>query len=1118
MGADVSTENAGRNPEQLVADNAVLARRVAELETTVQEQQSVLDLLRQSDAHYRALVQHTLDIIALINAQGQVLYYGPSIEQILGYHPDELVGRTIYGALHPDDVVRVRDAIAALVHQPGTSLAIEYRVRHRDGSWRAFEAIGSSPQDTANAGCIIVNARDITGRLHAQRALQESEERFRNLVEGSIQGIVVHRDNQPLFANQAFAEMFGYATPEDVLRLQSIVHTIAAPHERERLRRYGEDRVRGEQVPTYYEFQGVRQDGSNVWVENRVRVVSWDGAPAVQLTVFDVTERKRAEETLRLAQFAMDHGSDAAFWVGSDGQFLYVNEAACRSLGYTREELLALTVHDIDPNFPQEGWAEFWEQIKDVVSFTFESCHRTKDAQVFPVEITTSYLNWNDHEFQCAFARDITERKQAEEAIRAGESHYQHLAEIGKIISSSLDIDAVYHRFAEEVRELIPFDRIMIALIDAERDTSTVAYSFGDPVASRRRGMSYPLANSLAAEVLRRSAGLCVAVEDPTTVPDGLTGLQPLVQAGYRSFLATPLISHDQTIGGLFIASRTPEAYTEQELRLAESVSSQIAGAIVNAQHYGERQRTEAALRESEERYRRLVELSPEPMCVHDGTQIFYINPAGATLFGVENPQQLVGASIWDLVHPDEQRMVRRRLRSLRQTAQQLEPIELRCVRSDGQSIYVEASAVAITHEGRPAVQSVARDITERKLAEHARQRLEEQLRQAQKMEAIGTLAGGIAHEFNNILGVILGFAELTHYEVPQGSRASENVEEVLKAGWRARDLVQQILTFGRMSDPNREPLRIASVVQEVLALLRASLPTTIEIRQESRGEDDVVHANRTQMHQILMNLCANAEYAMRESGGVLTIGVETVEVDATLAAAHSELQPGPHVCLTVHDTGHGMIPEVAERIFEPFFTTKGVGEGTGMGLAIVHGIVASHGGAATVYSRPGEGTTFAIYLPCSAEAVAAEHQALELVHRGKGCILLVDDEEALERVGQAFLRRLGYEVVSRRDSREALEAFRATPQRFDLVITDQTMPHMTGEMLARELRRLRPDIPIILCTGFSHVIDAEKARALGIDAFVMKPIVMHEFARTIQQVVDDRSQGRPKARGTGPP
>lgn len=324
---------------------------------------------------------------------------------------------------------------------------------------------------------------------------------------------------------------------------------------------------------------------------------------------------------------------------------------------------------------------------------------------------------------------------------------------------------------------------------------------------------------------------------------------------------------------------------------------------------------------------------------------------------------------------------------------------------------------------------------------------------------------------------------------------------------------MQQILTFGRMSDPNREPLRIASVVQEVLALLRASLPTTIEIRQESRGEAGVVHANRTQMHQILMNLCANAEYAMRESGGVLTIEGETVEVDAAFVAAHPELQPGTHICLTVHDTGHGMTPDVAERIFEPFFTTKGVGEGTGMGLAIAHGIVISHGGTIIVHSRPGEGTTFAIYLPCSTEVVAAEYQAPELIHRGHGCILLVDDEEALERVEQAFLRRLGYEVVSLRDSREALEAFRAAPQRFDLVITDQTMPHMTGEMLVRELRRIRPDIPIILCTGFSHVIDAEKARALGVDAFVMKPFVMHEFARTIQQVVDNRSQGRPKAR-----
>ena len=403
-----------------------------------------------------------------------------------------------------------------------------------------------------------------------------------------------------------------------------------------------------------------------------------------------------------------------------------------------------------------------------------------------------------------------------------------------------------------------------------------------------------------------------------------------------------------------------------------------------------------------------------------------------------------------------------------------------------------------------------------RKQVEEDHKRLEAQLRQAQKMEAIGTLAGGIAHEFNNILGAILGFTDLTQYEVPQGSPAWSNLQEVLKAGRRAKDLVQQILAFSRQSEQEQEPLSVSLVVQDILALLRASLPSTIEIRHHLTEEGGTVRANRTQLYQVVMNLCANAEQAMRETGGVLELGADQIEVDAAFAAQHPDLQPGPHVRLRIHDTGPGMTPDVVERIFEPFFTTKDVGEGTGMGLAIVHGIVTSHGGAITVDSTPGEGTTFAVYLPRSTDAAvtdALDHPAEDLP-QGHGRLLFVDDEEMLVRMGQSMFTRLGYEVVACTSSVEALDAFRAEPAQFDLVITDQTMPRMTGEELAWELRHLRPDIPIVLCTGYSHLMNAEKARDLGIDAFCMKPLVARDLAVTVQRVLQQRAIQLPQAGG----
>jgi signal transduction histidine kinase/ActR/RegA family two-component response regulator len=382
------------------------------------------------------------------------------------------------------------------------------------------------------------------------------------------------------------------------------------------------------------------------------------------------------------------------------------------------------------------------------------------------------------------------------------------------------------------------------------------------------------------------------------------------------------------------------------------------------------------------------------------------------------------------------------------------------------------------------------------------RQRLAEDLRQGQKMEAVGRLAGGVAHDFNNILAAIIGYTELTTLNMPASSPAWHQLQEVLRACQRAKALVQQILTFSRRTEQAYTPVQLSPLVEEALALLRASLPSTIEIRQHIAPDVGAVLADPSQLHQVIINLCANAEYAMRQSGGALDVRLEAVNVDAMLAGQHPTLHLGPHVRLTVRDTGHGMPPKVVQRIYDPFFTTKAAGEGTGIGLSVVHGIVANHGGTITVESQVDQGTTFTIYLPRIAWDMAAEGQEDETVPHGKGRLLFVDDEPALVRLGYSVLTQLGYDVTAYTSSAEALAAFQAAPQRFDLVITDYTMPQMTGDVLTCALRRLRPDIPIILETGFSQIIDAEQAAALGINAFLLKPWTVRELARTIAQVL----------------
>ena len=612
--------------------------------------------------------------------------------------------------------------------------------------------------------------------------------------------------------NQAYAEIFGYATPDDVYRLETAV-VLIAPHERDRLLRYRDDRLAGKEAPTHYEYQGVRKDGSLVWLEMQVRVIPWDSTPALQSTVMDITERKQAEDALRESE--------------------------------TRFRQIAENIHEV-----------FW-------------------------------------------------------------------------------------------------------------------------------------------------------MSDP----------------------------------------RIP--------------------------------------------------------------QILYISPAYEGIWGRSCQSLYASPTSWiDAIHPED------RVRGITAFEQQCHgertEVEYRIVHLDGSVRWIRDRGFPIhDHTGQVyRITGIAEDITEQKRGEEERLRLADHLRQSQKMEAIGTLAGGIAHEFNNILAAILGFTELTQREVPQGSVAWQNLHEVLTAGRRAKDLVQQILTFSRHDGQERHPVDFSVLTKDVLRLLRASLPSTIAIHEEVESTVGLVLTNATHVHQILMNLCTNAEYAMRETGGTLTIGVDTVEVDDTGAASHPPLQPGPYIRVTVCDTGPGIPPDMLEHIFEPFFTTKGVGEGTGMGLAIVHGIVTSHDGAITIESTPGEGTTCTVYLPrIGATAVDEPPPRTEGTPHGKGCLLFVDDEDMLVRVGQAMLEHLGYDVVARTSSTDALDIFQATPHRFDLVITDQTMPQLTGEALAQELRHIRPDIPIILCTGFSHVMNAAKAQALGIDAFCMKPLATRDLAVTIQRVLARRAR-----------
>lgn len=394
----------------------------------------------------------------------------------------------------------------------------------------------------------------------------------------------------------------------------------------------------------------------------------------------------------------------------------------------------------------------------------------------------------------------------------------------------------------------------------------------------------------------------------------------------------------------------------------------------------------------------------------------------------------------------------------------------------------------------------------------------ERQMQQVLKLQAIGTLAGGIAHDFNNILFPIIGYTEITMEDAPEGSQTRKNMEEILKAANRAKALVQQILTFSRQNGRERKPIHVASIVKEALHLLRASIPKTIEIVSDLNEACPSIMGDPNQIHQVVMNLCTNAYHAMQETGGVLEVRVTETHVGYEETVNRMGIKMGPHLCLTVKDEGMGMEASVLERIFEPYYTTKEPGKGTGLGLAVIHGIVKNHGGFITVDSTPGKGSTFHVYLPALDEAEAkTEVQACPVEVPGKEHILLVDDELPIVQMEKQMLERIGYQVTACTSGTEALERFSHHPEHFDLVITDMTMPQMTGDKLARKIWELKRGTPVILCTGYNEMITEDKAMAMGIRRFLLKPVDREELSVAIRAAIETCQQPGPALSAPAP-
>jgi PAS domain S-box-containing protein len=537
-------------------------------------------------------------------------------------------------------------------------------------------------------------------------------------------------------------------------------------------------------------------------------------------------------------------------------------------------------------------------------------------------------------------------------------------------------------------------------------------------------------------------------------------------------------------------------SFTEEELGVLAVVVNDMLGTLA---------RQERELKECRQQFQDIFYNSPDAYFIQDNQGIILdANPAASLLLGKPH-EQLLGKSIADTAFPGQRKKVAAQLAEI--AAGKLPSFESVLTRVDNALVPVEVRGNANSHLGQPAVLLQIIDITKRKQAEESRGRLEVQLRQVQKMEAIGTLAGGIAHDFNNILAIIMPYCTMVQRQCQDRPQVLEYLDHIQKASERARNLVQQILTFSRKSRQERTNLRVQPIIKESLRFLRSAIPTTIEMVSEIDETVPPIVSDPTQVHQVLMNLCSNAEFAMRNRSGVLKVSLTEAVLDETGLTNFPKSSPGNFAKLSVSDTGAGMDEDTLKRVFEPFFTTKALGEGTGLGLAVVHTIVKDHRGSIQVSSKPGSGTVFHIYFPLAKEPQLPQSAFVPAIVPGHGeHILFVDDEKDVTSLVGQILVQLGYQVSAFNDPVAALKAFEASPRNFALLFTDLTMPGLTGIQLINKMRALRADIPVILATGFGEDKTQQAIKETGIKYVVTKPLTVMMYADLLQKALKDTS------------
>ena len=1004
--------------------------------------------LRESRERYRDIVENVNDVIYAADEKGVITYISPVVESVMGYSPSEVMGKPFAEFMYEDDLPRVMEQFKKIMS--GHFEQSEYRLVTKTGEIRWVRTSSRRILEGDRVVGLRGVLRDVTERKAVDEALSK-EKAFSDTTIDSLPGAfyLFNDQGKMLRWNKNLEKISGYSSQEISEMRPS---DFFAPEDRSAL----EKAIEGvfSKGKNKIELDILSKDGKktpHLWT---ARLVTVNQVPCVVGTGVDITERKRAGDRLARSEAKyrqlFQHAPSAIYEIDFEHRrFITFNDVLPAYTGYSEKELKEMDPLDLFTDHSAEVFLEKLGLMRDgkEVPASQEYEIKRKDGTTIWALINMSYEMEKGMPVKGRMvAHDITERKAMESVVRESEEKYRTL----------------YDNAAD-----------IIILADSEGNLMDVNRMFEEESGFSRDEM---LGKNLFTSGIMTEVSTARALSAFKELLDGKEWQRLEVDGVRKNGNAVPF------------EVRAVPIMRKGELQGFQAILRNIR----------ERKKAEEVLRTEKEKFEILVEESPLAVSLigEDGGYR-YTNPKFTEMFGYTLEDIPNGREWFTRAYPDPEyrdEVISAWIADIKKTkAGQARPRTFDVTCRDGSEKVIYFRPVTM-HNGDQLV--IYEDITQQR-------RLERRLRQAQKMEAIGTLAGGIAHDFNNILTPIMVQTEVAMQLLPKQSPVQHNLEEVTRAAHRAKNLVKQILTFGRQSKQQRLPLRVGPVLKETMKLLRSSLPTTIEMRQSINVAHDVALTDPTEIHQVLMNLCTNAAHAMGQKGGVLEVRLVDVEIGPDDADRWPDLKPGSYLRLSVSDTGDGIARANMERIFDPFFTTKSREEGTGMGLAVVHGIAKSYGGAITVESEPAKGTTFYFFLPRDDRETPARTKPAGPVPTGDERILLVDDEESVVDTVRLMLEHLGYEVIAKGSSMEALEAFQAEPDRFDLVITDQTMPKMRGKELAQRLISIRANVPVILFTGFGDGITEQEAKAVGISAHLMKPMVIDDMATTIRKLLD---------------